>query len=42
MELRVSSRAEADLAAAFDWYQERRTDLGVDFIQDADATLTLI
>ena len=42
MDLRVSSRAEADIASAFDWYQERGTDLGVDFIRCVDATMALI
>jgi plasmid stabilization system protein ParE len=42
IELIVSSRAEADLTAAFDWYQARATDLGVDFLRCADATIALI
>jgi toxin ParE1/3/4 len=42
VDLRVSSRAEADIASAFDWYQERGTDLGVDFVRCVDATMALI
>lgn len=41
-ELRVSSRAEADVAAVFDWYQQRVDGLGVDFIRCVDATISLI
>ena len=31
MELLISSRAEADLTSAFDWYQKKGPDLGGDF-----------
>jgi len=39
LNLRVSSRAEADLAAAFNWYQARGVNLGVDFVQCVDVTI---
>ncbi len=42
VELRVSSRAEADLAAAFDWYQARVPGLGTDFVQCVDATVEIV
>lgn len=41
-ELRVSSRAEADLVAAFDWYEGRMPGLGVDFIRCVDVSVALI
>lgn len=40
--LRVSSRAEADLIAAFDWYEDRMPGRGVDFIRCADVSVALI
>lgn len=40
--LRVSSRAEADLAAAFSWYEQRSLGLGKDFVRCVDVTITLI
>jgi plasmid stabilization system protein ParE len=40
--LRVSSRAEADLVAAFYWYEDRMPGLGVDFIRCVDAVVTRI
>jgi plasmid stabilization system protein ParE len=42
MELLVSSRSEADLVSAFDWYREKGTDLGGDFVRCVDATISLI
>jgi hypothetical protein len=42
MELLISSRAEADLVSAFDWYQKKGADLGGDFVRCADATISLI
>ena len=39
--LRISSRAEADIAAAFDWYEERSEGLGVDFVRCVDVTIVL-
>jgi plasmid stabilization system protein ParE len=42
MELLISSRAEADVTSAFDWYQKNGADLGGDFIRCVDATLSLI
>jgi toxin ParE1/3/4 len=42
LDLRIASRAEADVAAAFDWYQARGVNLGVDFILCVDATLERI
>jgi plasmid stabilization system protein ParE len=39
LELRISSRAEADMAAAFGWYQLRGVDLGIDFVRCVDATM---
>lgn len=41
-ELLVSSRAHAQVAAAFAWYEERVPGLGVDFIRRIDATLLLV
>lgn len=41
-ELRVSSRAEADLAAAFAWYEQRSPGLGEEFVRCIDVTITLI
>jgi plasmid stabilization system protein ParE len=41
-ELRISSRAEAEAAAAFDWYEQRSPGLGVDFIRCADATISVV
>jgi len=41
-ELRVSSRAEADLAAAFAWYEQRSPGLGEEFVRCVDVTITLI
>ena len=40
-ELRLSSRAEADIAAAFDWYEQRLPGLGTDFVRCVDATISL-
>lgn len=40
-ELRISSRAEADIAAAFDWYEQRVPGLGADFVRCVDATISL-
>jgi plasmid stabilization system protein ParE len=36
--LYVSSRAEADIAATYAWYQMRGVDLGVDFVRCVEAT----
>lgn len=41
-ELRITSRAEADIAAAFDWYEQRVPSLGVDFVRCVDATISLV
>ena len=41
-ELHLSSRAEADLAAAYDWYQQRSPGLGIDFVRCVDATIALV
>lgn len=41
-ELLVSSRAHAQVAAAFAWYEARVPGLGVDFIRRIDATLLLV
>ena len=37
--LHVSARAEADVAAAFAWYQLRGVNLGVDFVRCVEVTL---
>jgi len=42
MELLISSRAEADLTSAVDWYQKKGADLGGDFVRCVDATISLI
>lgn len=42
LELRVSSRAETDLAAVFDWYESRVPGLGVDFVRCVDDSFALI
>jgi toxin ParE1/3/4 len=42
MELRLTSRAEADIAAAFDWYEERLPGLGVEFVRSVDVTIGLV
>ena len=41
-ELLISSRANADLTSAYEWYESRVPGLGVDFIRRVDATLQLI
>ena len=41
-ELHLSSRAEADLASAYDWYQLRSPGLGIDFVGCVDATVALV
>ena len=41
-ELHFSSRAEADLAAAYDWYEQHRPGLGADFVHRVDATVALV
>ena len=38
-EIIVSSTAEADLASAFVWYEDKGINLGVDFIRCVDAAL---
>ncbi len=40
--LAVSSKAEADLIAAFDWYQAKAPGLGVDFVSCVDITIAVI
>ena len=40
-ELRITSRAEADIATAFDWYEQRVPGLGTDFVRCVDATISL-
>jgi len=42
MDFRVTSRAEADLASAFDWYRERGVDLALDFVRCLDATIATV
>ena len=41
-ELLVSSRASANIAAAYEWYEQRVPGLGADFVRRVDATLLLI
>ena len=41
-ELHISSRAETDLASAYDWCQQRNPGLGADFVRCVDATLALV
>lgn len=41
-ELIVRSVAEAELAEAFDWYEDRVTGLGSDFLLSVDAVLNAI
>ncbi len=41
-ELIVSSRADADLSEAFEWYESRLPGLGVDFVRRVDAALQLV
>ncbi|MBC7369725.1 MAG: type II toxin-antitoxin system RelE/ParE family toxin [Undibacterium sp.] len=41
-ELRITSRAEADIADAFDWYEQRVPGLGVDFLHCVDATISSV
>ncbi len=41
-ELRITSRAEADIAAAFEWYEQRVAGLGVDFVRGVDITISLV
>lgn len=38
-ELRLTSRAESDLAAAFDWYENRALGLGSDLVRRLEVTL---
>jgi toxin ParE1/3/4 len=38
----VTSRAEADLVAAYEWYEQRSPGLGRDFIRCVDAKLAVI
>lgn len=40
--LSITPRAEADLAAAFKWYEEQGVGLGFDFIRCVEARLELI
>jgi toxin ParE1/3/4 len=37
--LHISSRAEADIAAAYDWYQARRAGLGTEFVATVEAVI---
>jgi len=41
-ETHFSSRAESDLAAAYDWYRQRSPAVGADFVRCVDATVILI
>ena len=41
-ELYISTRAEADVALAYDWYQQRSPGLGVDFVRCVHATIDLV
>lgn len=41
-ELLVSSRANANIVAAYEWYEQRVPGLGADFVRRVDATLLLI
>jgi len=41
-EMLVSSRASAQIAAAFEWYEKRVPGLGSDFVRRIDATLFLV
>jgi toxin ParE1/3/4 len=41
-DLIVSPEAEADVASAFVWYEERGTGLGVDLVRCVDATIARI
>ncbi|MDR0901623.1 MAG: type II toxin-antitoxin system RelE/ParE family toxin [Opitutaceae bacterium] len=36
----IAPGAEADLQAAFDWYEERRAGLGFDFLQNIEGKIT--
>ena len=38
----VTSRAEADLVAAYEWYEQRSPGLGCDFIRRVDAKLAVV
>lgn len=38
----VRAEAEADLAEAFDWYEDKREGLGADFLLQVDAGLEFI
>lgn len=42
LELIIRSVAEAELAEAFDWYEERVPGLGSDFLLSVDAALNVI
>lgn len=42
MILRFTKAAEADLAAAFDWYEQKKPDLGYRFMARVEETLDLI
>jgi plasmid stabilization system protein ParE len=42
MQLIVRPEAEADLAQAYAWYEERRTDLGREFMEEAARCLKSI
>ncbi len=41
-ELLVSSRADANIAAAYQWYERRVPGLGADFVRRVDETIHLI
>ncbi len=41
-ELRISSRAEADIVEAFEWYEQRGAGLGAMFIRCVDAAIALV
>jgi plasmid stabilization system protein ParE len=40
-ELRISSQAEADITAVFDWYEARSEGLGVDFVRRVDIAIAM-
>jgi len=41
-ELRITSRAEADIVAEFEWYEARSPGLGVAFVRCVDAAIETI
>jgi toxin ParE1/3/4 len=42
LRLIVRKDAEADIAAAYDWYEQQRVGLGTEFLQEVSATIEAV